>query len=144
MSTLPVFIWRQPDACAAVSVCSDRITQRSSANFAVCGKSSLIGRPLWPCLANRNGDFISRPMGRPFEPMGVLPVIGGAVELGEGRLGVERVDLARSAVHEQEDGVLRLRGEMRGPGTERVQPLAWPLGAGLSGKEAIPGTRSRF
>jgi hypothetical protein len=35
MKMLPVFICRQPEACAAVSECIDRITQRSSANLAV-------------------------------------------------------------------------------------------------------------
>ena len=38
MMTLPVFICRQPEACAAVSVWSERITQRSSACLAMFGK----------------------------------------------------------------------------------------------------------
>ena len=68
-----MFICRQPEACAAVSVCIDRITHRSSANRAVCGKRLLISRPLWPCLVNGKGDCISLPIGRPLDPTGVLP-----------------------------------------------------------------------
>ena len=82
MSTLPVFICRQPEAWAAVSVYSDRITHRSSANRAVCGKRLLISRPLWPCLRERERRLCIRwPIGRPLEPTGVSPVYGCAVVL---------------------------------------------------------------
>lgn len=73
MSTLPVFICKHPDACAAVSECIDRITQMSSACFAVCGKRLLIGSPLSPCCRNGKGDFIKYPIGRPFDPTFAFP-----------------------------------------------------------------------
>src|SRR5207253_1185725 len=42
-----------------------------------------------------------------------LAVVGLAVELHQRWLGVERIDLARRAVHEQEDNVLGLGSEVR-------------------------------
>src|SRR5260370_34870373 len=65
---LPVFICRQPEACAAVSVYIERITHRSSANLEVCGNRLLISSPLCPHLLNSNGDCIRYPTGRLFEP----------------------------------------------------------------------------
>src|SRR4051812_25217916 len=76
MKMLPVFICRQPEACAAVSACIERTTQRSSANFAVCGKRLLISSPLCPCCVNGNGDCMRWPMGRPFEPTLASPAYG--------------------------------------------------------------------
>ena len=73
ITTLPVFIWRQPEACAAVSVYIERITHKSSPNRAVCGNRLLIGRPLLPCLAYGNGDLIKWPTGRLLEPTAVDP-----------------------------------------------------------------------
>src|SRR6266540_1867963 len=68
MKMLPVFIWRQPEAWAAVSVNIERRTHRSSANFAVCGNRLLISSPLRPCFANSKGDCIRWPTARLFEP----------------------------------------------------------------------------
>ena len=76
MKTLPLFICRQPLAWAAVSVCIERITHRSSANCAVQGKRLLISSPLCPCLRNSNGDCIKCPIGRPFEPTLASPEYG--------------------------------------------------------------------
>ena len=58
MKMLPVFICRQPEACAAVSACIDRITQRSSAYRAVCGKRFDTHVPVWPCWAKLNLDAV--------------------------------------------------------------------------------------
>src|SRR5262245_11535744 len=74
--TLPVLSCRHPPACAAVSVCMDRITHRSSANFAVCGNRLEIGSPLSPCWVNGKGLFIKWPIGRLFDPTLVFPVYG--------------------------------------------------------------------
>jgi hypothetical protein len=45
-----------------------------------------------------------------------VALVGLPVVFGESRLRVERIDLARRAVHEEEDAVLRLRREVRGEG----------------------------
>src|SRR3954447_9367643 len=76
ISGVPVLSCKQPPAWAAVSVYSDRMTHRSSANFAVCGNRLLIGSPLVPCFLKSNGLRIRCPIGRPFEPTFVLPAYG--------------------------------------------------------------------
>ncbi len=90
-----------------------RSTHSSSANFAVCGNRLLISRPLWPCFLKGNGLCIRWPIGRPLEPTGVLALVGVAIILRQSRLGIERVHLAGSAVHEQENDVLCPGREMR-------------------------------
>lgn len=47
-----------------------------------------------------------------------VALVGRVVELGEGRFVVERIDLARRAVHEQKDGVLGFGFEVRRFGAE--------------------------
>src|SRR5215472_17606125 len=116
----PVFSCKQPEACAAVSVYIERITQRSSANFDVWGNRLLISRPLAPCLRNSNGDCMRWPIGRPLEPTTRSPLIGRSVVPGQRRLRIESIDVARGAVHEQEDGVLRFRREVWGLGGKRA------------------------
>src|SRR5262249_39316218 len=43
----------------------------------------------------------------------VLALIGLAMMLGESRLGIKCIDMARSAVHEQKDSMLRLGRKLR-------------------------------
>src|SRR3954468_14612763 len=86
-SGVPVLSCRQPPAWAAVSVYSERITHRSSANLAVCGNRLLIGRPLLPCFVNSNGLRIRWPTGRPLDPTLVLPVYGLPSYLSSSGLG---------------------------------------------------------
>src|SRR5215475_10840434 len=52
---------------------------------------------------------------------------GSAIEGVHVRLVVEGIDLARAAVHEQEDDALRLAGEMRLPLSERIGRAACRL-----------------
>ena len=63
-----------------------------------------------------------------------------AVEIVELRLVVERVDLARAAVHEQEDDALGLRSEVRRLRRERVRRSRGDIGSprGLA-EEAVAG-----
>ena len=76
-----------------------------------------------------------------------LPLIGLAVVLRERRLGVERIDLARRAVHEQEDAVLGLRGVSGACGESRSAVSLRPrwkrrTRRGRADRRA-PATRSR-
>ena len=50
----PVFIISWAGAWLNASVAIDFTIVRSSAIFAVCGRSSEKSAPLWPCLANLN------------------------------------------------------------------------------------------
>src|SRR5262245_57214466 len=56
MRSSPQFIIIKEGSWLGRSVCMERITQRSSANSAVNGKSSLTSRPLLPYFLNENGD----------------------------------------------------------------------------------------
>ena len=101
------------------SVCIERMMQRSSAIFAVCGSSSLSQAPLWPCWANLKIDGAT---GRLFWPE-VIVVIrwpmrtesGSSIPrlLADRRLVVEQVELRRCARLEQVDHPLRLGREVR-------------------------------
>ena len=75
--------------------------------------------PLWPYFWNLNGDRIAAPVFRSVRRLPRRQRL--AVVLVEHRLGVERVDLRRPAVHEQVDDVLRLRREVRLLRRERVE-----------------------
>ena len=46
---VPLFISNSAGPWFGLSVCTERNTHRSSANFAVCGSNSLTGNPLCPC-----------------------------------------------------------------------------------------------
>ena len=116
---LPVFICRQPEACAAVSECIERSTHRSSAKRAVCGNKLLIGKPLWPCCENGNGDAIRWPIGPSVRADLERPGVGLAMVFRECRLGIEGIDLAWPAVHEEEDGMFRPGGKARRPRAQR-------------------------
>ena len=75
------------------------------------GNSSLTSMPLWPYLRNLNGEGSAAPVW----PLGRQVAAGQRLAgvLGERRLGVERVDVRRPAVHEQVDDVLGLGREVR-------------------------------
>ena len=83
----------------------------SSTCWAVLANSSLTSMPLWPYRANLNGDRIAR------AGLALGAQVGAgqrlAVVLVEQRLGIERVDLRRPAVHEQVHDPLCLAGEVR-------------------------------
>ena len=79
-----------------------------------CGNRSLTGMPLWPYWRNFHGrlehvaDVVElRGLDLHLDRLAVLAV--------EPRLGIERIDLRRPAVHEQEDDVLGLGRESAGP-----------------------------
>src|SRR5262245_24222633 len=66
-----------------------------------------------------------------------LSRVGRVVEPLERGRGIERVDLARSPVHEEKDGVLRLRWEMRRPDPRRIQVTLRLVRTRLATKEPV-------
>ena len=77
----------------------------------MCGKRSLTGRPHWPCCLKAHGLLSHWRL-----PLAVGILRFGerlAVELGEFRLGIERIDVRHAAIHETEDDVFGPRGEVR-------------------------------
>ena len=60
----PQFIRSSDGSWFGTSACIERMTQRSSADWAVCLKSSLTSRPLWPYFANLNIDGNALPVFR--------------------------------------------------------------------------------
>ena len=107
--------------CATLSPTIERMTHMSSACFATFGKSSLISMPLWPYLPKlprrfqQIADAVLRERERPLERQRL------AVVRGQPRLGIERVHVRRTAVHEQENDSLRTRGEMRRFRRQRIR-----------------------
>ena len=91
----------------------------SSMCAAVFANSSLTSMPRLPYCWNVNGDRIAAPVLRSVRRLPVGQRL--AVVLVEQRLGVERIDLRRPAVHEQVDDVLRLRREVRRLRRERIE-----------------------
>ena len=81
----------------------------------MCGSQSHIHRPLWPCCDHLR---LLASSGAPYSPIAVMtgrscPAAAcraSSLELG---LGVEQVDVARAAFHEQEDDALGPGGVMR-------------------------------
>ena len=117
---LPLFMNKRPGSWFAVSVCIERMTQMSSISAAVCGNRSVTSMPAWPCLRCLYGEgriFPSRRL-RPLAFTKLGHALAGVFV--QRRLGVERVDVRRPAVHEQEDEVLGPRREVRRLGRERV------------------------
>ena len=92
----PVFISRIDCSWLGVLQYIERMTQMSSACWAVLAKISLNSRPLWPYWSNRNGERQRRP-GRPFGAQVARRQLL-AVVFREQRLRIERVDLRRTAV----------------------------------------------
>ena len=89
----------------------ERMIARSSTHWPTWGNKSLTGIPLSPYRRNFHGQPSTLPT--LLNCVGwVLTLIGLAVFAVEARLGVERVDLRRSAIHEQEDDAPRLRREV--------------------------------
>ncbi len=84
------------------------------------GTSSLTSMPVWPCLRYLNGEGSILPSRR-LQAVGFARIRARlAVVLVQVRLGVERVDVRRPAVHEQEDDALGPRREVRRLGRQRV------------------------
>ena len=122
--------------CSTMSVCSVRITHRSSAIVPRCGNSSLIIRPDWPQGRNRNGEPMQRavaafrrPAGRRTEP--------ACRDAGSSRLVVEGIDVRKAAGQEDHDQVLgfrRMVGRQRREQSRRhsARPLAERPGRGRS------------
>ena len=119
--------------CAAewttLSPWHDRTTAMSSMHLAVCGNRSDTSIPLCAVLRELAGRAEQLGALRDELVLGLAELCRPrlAVELVQERLGVERVEVARPAGHEQEDDALRLRlevrllrgervGERRGPG----------------------------
>ena len=69
---------------------------------------------------------------------------GFAVELIELGLVVERVDMARPAIHEEEDDALRFGGKMRLLGREGIFVGSFPVrGDGLTAQKSVGREQSR-
>src|SRR5262249_44354763 len=126
---LPEFMNSSARSWAGLSVCMERRTQMSSMHWASSGNSSLTSTPLLPCLANLNGDCISlRPLrlvpadagGAPPRDMAAGRRRAVAGVLGQGGMGAEGGEVARPAVHEQEDDALRPGREVGGLRGERA------------------------
>src|ERR1700709_1200972 len=90
----PVFIRYTDSGCVTLSPWQPRRRQTSSTQAPTCGNQSDTSIPLRPCLANVRGEAGRQRL---------------AVEAGEVGLGVERVDVARPAGHEEEDDALGRR-----------------------------------
>ena len=87
-----------------------RTSSRSSATVPRCGSRSESSMPHWPCLLNLR--LRAQQRGRVFLQKGEPHVLDQrlgqllAVQFVELRLGIEQVDLARRAFHENEDAAL--------------------------------------
>ena len=116
-----MFIWSRPEPCAKLSVYMLRMTAMSSSRLARCGKRSEIDRPgfAMPGELARRAQQHPRDCGPSSSGSLSRIGIGLPLMLGELDLGVERVDLADAAVHEQHDARLGLGGEMRFLGRQR-------------------------
>ncbi len=106
---MPQCIWMNACGWFGRSVCMPLSRQSLSACFASSGNSSLIHSPLSPRFSNLNGEPMSLPAAEPAASAGRrFAVVGRQL-----RLVVEGIDVARRAVHAQEDDALGLRGEVR-------------------------------
>ena len=121
---MPVFIWYSAGTWSFDSVKHDLTNAMSSTCFATFGYFSQTHAPDSPYCRNVNGDFISGP-GLPLKTSIAIRLPCVLVEL---RLGVEQVDGARRAFHEQPDDRLGLGGEVRGTRRERVARAAIVVG----------------
>ena len=110
----PVCSCRIAPPCATLSPTIERMMHRSSAHaWRRWGNSSLTAMPLCPYLRNCQGDFSRLPDAvfgkseRAFERQRL------AVVAGQARLGIERVHVRGTAVHEQKDHALGLGRKVR-------------------------------
>ena len=102
------------EPCSGESAYMDLMNAMSSTQVARCGKSSETHAPHWPyCLKFHFGPDDSTFALGSAAPLG-LDGDGLAVEAVELGFVVESVDLAGSAVHEQEDDALGLGRKVRG------------------------------
>ena len=114
----------------------------------MCGSSSLIHVPLWPCCANlkmrrRDRETSSGPLVIVGEPLALADRVGQvlAALLRQLRLVVEEVHLRRRAGLEQVDDALRLRREVRQPG-QPPAPARPRAPRGASGASSEPSAAS--
>ena len=86
---------------------------------AVRANSSLTSMPLWPYFLNANGEPSAAPVLRSVRRFG----LGSGLPwyFVEHRLGVEGIDVRRSAVHEQVDDLPGLAGELGRPRSQRTE-----------------------
>ena len=98
----------------------------SSAWRAICGSVSDSSIPDCPCLVEAEGA-LQQVAGELFV-VGDLLRRGRAVELRQHRLGVEQIDVARPAVHEELNDGLRLRGGS-GSASPSGRRRLWLLGS---------------
>ena len=123
----PVLIRIWPGAWLNASVDIHLTMAMSSTTSARCGSSSESSVPDWPCLANLNFGPEQLGVGVDERRAIALEQLGRgqrAVELGELRLVVEQLQVARPARHEQEDHPLGLGREVRRLGRQRIDALA--------------------
>ena len=83
----------------------------SSMCWAVWANSSLTSMPLWPYFWNLNGEGNAAPVLRSVRQVRHRQLLAGV--FCKRRLGIERIDVARPAVHEQVDDALGLGRKMR-------------------------------
>ena len=111
----------------------------SSATSARCGSSS---RQLHAALRRACANFhgLAEHLGAGLRRVVVLDVAGErlAVELGRARLGVEQVEVARPALHEQRDHRLRPGRACGGLGLQvEARPLQVRLAPASAGEQAV-------
>ena len=119
--------WPSRGSASRPSSSAGRRCRRRS--VARCGNRSLTHLPHWPyCLNFQRGSTMRPSFLCPPRP-NVLTVTVLPSQPVHGRLVVEGVDVARAAVHEEEDDALRLGGEVRLLRRQRVDELRQPSAA---------------
>ena len=91
--------------------------------------------PVLPELERRLHQIADRPVVR---TDGEIPVVGHSVILGQRRLRIVRVHLARGSVHEQKDHMLGFGREVRFPFHQKIRQLGRP---GARFEESVAGEK---
>ena len=106
-----MFIWQTPPEWFMPSAQQERITAMSSTHWAVCGSQSLTHVPRLPVLLPRPlaGQQRRAVLAHRRDDRAETVRQRLARQLVQQRLGIEQVDVAGPAFHEQEDDVLGSR-----------------------------------
>ena len=96
--------------------------------------------PLWPCLTKRRAEEASVGLDELIIGLPELRRPRLAVQAVEQRLGIERLQMARAAGHEEEDDGLGLGGATGRAGFERIGADAFVVQHGRERKAADAAT----